>query len=121
MSLITEDGVTAQRMVDSYAIQHATNPEGRNRQSVAVHLMSHCANLEYDIPGTELRVLMGGWTHRDYVLPEPVPTAYPVTVRDVSDATDEARSDPDLHVCVSHRGGGHSPTVRRNCGSVGAA
>src|SRR5215469_5593508 len=42
---------TAQWMIDSYAVQHATNPDPRNRQSVAVHLMSLCAALEHDVPG----------------------------------------------------------------------
>src|ERR1700730_8656002 len=35
---------TAQWMIDSYAVQHATSPDRRNRQSVAVHLMSLCAH-----------------------------------------------------------------------------
>jgi Family of unknown function (DUF5946) len=41
-----------QHLVDSYAVQHAANPDRRNRQSVAVHLMSLCASLEQGIPGT---------------------------------------------------------------------
>jgi hypothetical protein len=55
-----------QHLVDSYAVQHAANPDRRNRQSVAVHLMSLCASLEQGIPGTRLRQMIGTWTHRDY-------------------------------------------------------
>jgi hypothetical protein len=92
MSLASEMGVTtAQWTVDAYAVQHATNHDRRNRQSVAIHLMSLCANLVYGVPGTELRVYLGTWTHREFAIPEPTPSSYPVTVREVSDATDEAR------------------------------
>src|ERR1700679_177674 len=56
-SLVGDDGSTiAQQVVDSYMIQHATNPERRNRQSVGVHLMSLCASLELGVRGNELRV-----------------------------------------------------------------
>jgi len=34
--------VTVQDLVDSHAVQHATNSDRRNRHSVAVHLMSPC-------------------------------------------------------------------------------
>jgi hypothetical protein len=44
-----------QHLVDSYAVQHAANPGRRNRQSVAVHLMSLCTSLEQGIPGARLR------------------------------------------------------------------
>lgn len=81
-----------QLMVDAYAAQHPTNPDRRNRQSVAVHLMSLCASLEDGVPGARLRHLMGGWTHRDYPLLLPHPAAYAVTVRDVADADPEARA-----------------------------
>lgn len=84
---------TAQQVVDSYAAQHASISDSRNRQSVAVHLMSLCASLERGIPGVRLRSVMGGWTQRDYpelLLP---PTAYPITVRDVAEADDARRTD----------------------------
>jgi hypothetical protein len=86
---------TAQRMTDSYAAQHATNPDRRNRQSVAVHLMSLCAALEHDVPGVRLRQLQGSWVHRPggYPLLEPRPAAYSITVRDVADAEAHARAD----------------------------
>jgi hypothetical protein len=85
---------TAQRMIDSYAAQHATNPDPRNRQSVAVHLMSLCAALEHDVPGIRLRQLLGSWAHRPggYPLLEPRPAVYPITVRDVADAGAPARA-----------------------------
>jgi Family of unknown function (DUF5946) len=86
------DGLnTAQRAVDSYAAQHATNPDRRNRQSVAVHLMSLCASIEQGVGGAQLRYCIGDWTHRDYPLLEPRPAAYPVTVRDVIQAGERSR------------------------------
>jgi hypothetical protein len=85
---------TAQWMIDSYAAQHATNPDPRSRQSVAVHLMSLCAALEHDVPGVRLRQLLGSWAHRPggYPLLEPRPAAYSITVRDVADAEAPARA-----------------------------
>ena len=66
-------------------MQHATNPDRRNRQSVAGHLISLCASLEHGISGTRLRRMIGEWTHRDYPLLVPQPASYRVTVRDVAD------------------------------------
>lgn len=66
---------TAQWITDSYAAQHASNPDRRNRQSVAVHLMSLCASLEHGSRGIYLRSKLGGWTHRDY--PELLPRLTP--------------------------------------------
>jgi len=85
------DGTTTQRMVDSYAVQHATNPDRRNRQSVAGHLMSLCASIEHGVSGERLRRMIGDWTHRDYPLLVPSPAGYPVTVRDVADAAERSR------------------------------
>jgi hypothetical protein len=84
----------AQWMIDSYAVQHATNPDARNRQSVAVHLMSLCASLEHEVSGARLRQLLGAWAHRPggYPLLEPRPAAYTITVRDVADAEAAARA-----------------------------
>lgn len=82
---------TAQRAVDSYAAQHATNPDRRNRQSVAVHLMSLCASIEQGVSGAQLRYRIGDWAHRDYPLLEPRPAAYLVTVRDVVQAGECSR------------------------------
>jgi hypothetical protein len=80
-----------QHLVDSYAVQHAANPDRRNRQSVAVHLMSLCASLEQGIPGTRLRRMIGTWTHREYPLLVPRPDAYQLTVRDLADAAGQDR------------------------------
>ncbi len=57
-------GGASQLRTDAYAAQHATNPDPRNRQSVAVHLMSLCATFVLGFePGRTTR-LIGGWTHR---------------------------------------------------------
>jgi Family of unknown function (DUF5946) len=81
-----------QYLVDSYAVQHAANPDRRNRQSVAVHLMSLCASLEQGIPGTRLRQMIGMWTHRDYSALAPGPDAYQLTVRNLTDAAGQDRA-----------------------------
>ena len=92
-ALTGDDGLsTAQRAVDSYAAQHATNPDRRNRQSVAVHLMSLCASIEHGVSGARLRTRIGDWTHRDCPLLVPRPAAYPVTVRDVIEAGERSRA-----------------------------
>ncbi|MBV9449270.1 MAG: hypothetical protein JO345_25575 [Streptosporangiaceae bacterium] len=78
-------------LVDSYAAQHAANAERRNRQSVAVHLMSLCAALEHGRSGAWRRRAMGAWTHREYRLLEPRPPAFDTTIRDVADAPGPAR------------------------------
>lgn len=83
---------TAQWITDSYAAQHASNPDRRNRQSVAVHLMSLCASLEHGSRGIYLRSKLGGWTHRDYPELLPRPHTFPKTVRDVADAAVPHRS-----------------------------
>jgi hypothetical protein len=96
ISLSGAQGIdVAQWMIDSYAVQHPTNPDRRNRQSVAVHLMSLCAALEQDVPGTRLRLLLGAWSGRPggYPLLKPRPAGYAVTVRDVADADPAARAD----------------------------
>jgi hypothetical protein len=94
MSLAGPEALTtSQHLVDAYAAQHATNHERRNRQSVAVHLMSLCASLERGIPGARLRHLIGGWTGRDYPLLLPRPASYAVTVRDVEGAALPARPE----------------------------
>lgn len=82
---------TSQGFVDSYAAQHATNVERRNRQSVAVHLMSLCAALEHDLREDRRRVLIGRLAHREYTVLEPTPTSFAVTIRDVFDAEDQVR------------------------------
>ena len=81
----------AQRIVDTYAVQHATNPDRRNRQSVAGHLMSLCASIEHGISGARLQTMIGDWTHRDYPQLAPRPAGYPVTVRHVAGAGENSR------------------------------
>jgi hypothetical protein len=58
------DRGTVQLRTDAYASQHATNPDPRNRQSVAVHLMSLCATFEFALAPGETTALLGRWTHR---------------------------------------------------------
>lgn len=83
--LIGGDGSTvAQLVVDSYMVQHATNPDRRNRQSVAVHLMSLCASVEHRVPGDALSNRLGGWTHRDYPELLPRPVGFEITVEQVA-------------------------------------
>jgi hypothetical protein len=91
-SLIGDNGITtAQHLVDTYAVQHATNTDRRNRQSVTVHLMSLCASLEFDMSGRQLRAMIGIWTHRDHPLLRPRPNHFPITVRNVRDVTGDRR------------------------------
>ena len=85
------EATLTQRIADSYAVQHATNPDRRNRQSVAGHLMSLCASLEHDVCGTRLRRMFGEWTHREYPLLVPRPVGYRVTARDVVHADERSR------------------------------
>ena len=95
-SLSGPPGVTAsQYLVDTYAVQHATNPERRNRQSVAVHLMSLCAALEHGIPAVRLRTMIGEWTHGEYpeLLPRP---GFVLTVAGVAATPPEARPEAVL-------------------------
>jgi hypothetical protein len=88
----------AQHLTDSYAVQHPTNPDRRNRQSVAIHLMSLCASLESGVPGEKLRYLLGTWAGHDYPLLTPPPEAYELTARDIAlaDADDRAGLVPAL-------------------------
>jgi hypothetical protein len=72
-------------------VQHATNPDRRNRQSVAIHLMSLCASIEHGVSGDRLRTMIGRWAHHDYPLLDPRPAGYPVTVRDAADAGGRSR------------------------------
>jgi hypothetical protein len=93
-SLVGDYGSTiAQQLVDSYMIQHAINAERRNRQSVAVHLMSLGASLELGVKGDELRVLLGRWTHREYPELLPRPLEYDITVDQIVLAVDSERRE----------------------------
>jgi Family of unknown function (DUF5946) len=90
-----------QHLVDSYAVQHAANPDRRNRQSVAVHLMSLCASLEQGVPGTRLRHTIGTWTGREYPLLVPRPDSYQLTVRDLADTPGQDRPGLVSHMARS--------------------
>jgi hypothetical protein len=83
----------AQHLTDSYAVQHPTNPDRRNRQSVAIHLMSLCASLEAGVPGEKLRYLLGTWAGREYPVLTPWPEGYEFTARDIAYASGEDRAD----------------------------
>lgn len=68
------DRGAVQLRTDAYASQHATNPDPRNRQSVAVHLMSLCATFELGLAPGRTTTLLGQWTHR--------PGGYPDLISD---------------------------------------
>ena len=81
-----------QDLVDSFAVQHATNTDRRNVQSIAVHLMSLCSGLELGPTGRQRRVRIGRWVGRDYPVLEPRPAGYPITISDVAAAPAAMRS-----------------------------
>jgi hypothetical protein len=83
----------SQGLVDAYAAQHATNTDRRNRQSVALHLVSLCAAFEHSMPADQRRRLIGQLAHREYPVLQPLVTSFAVTVRDVGDAGDADRGD----------------------------
>lgn len=89
-----KDATSAQWCVDSYAAQHATNDERRNRQSVAVHLMSLSASLEDGVAGARLRTLIGQWAAGMRDAPpvlQPRPGAFTCTVGDLEAASPASR------------------------------
>jgi hypothetical protein len=67
-------GGASQLRTDAYAAQHATNPDPRNRQSVAVHLMSLCATFALGLQPGRTTQLIGGWTHRPGGYPDLIST-----------------------------------------------
>jgi hypothetical protein len=83
----------SQWLVDAYAAQHATNTDRRNRQSVALHLVSLCAAFDDSMPADARRRLIGHLAHREYPVLEPTVTSFAVTVRNVADAADTNRAD----------------------------
>jgi Family of unknown function (DUF5946) len=83
----------SQWLVDAYAAQHATNTDRRNRQSVALHLMSLCAAFEHGMPADERQRLIGELAHREYPVLHPLVTSFAIMIRDVADASDECRPD----------------------------
>ncbi len=83
----------SQWLVDAYAAQHATNTERRNRQSVALHLISLCAGFEHAMTAESRQRLIGHLAHREYPVLEPQVTSFAVTVRDVVDSADRERPE----------------------------
>lgn len=92
---------TVQDLVDSYAAQHATNPDRRNCQSVAVHLMSLCGGLERGLTGRERRARIGLWVRHEYPMLMPRPTAYAITVSDVTAAPETKRPSVIQRMAIS--------------------
>lgn len=92
-ALSADDAVTVvQDLVDAYAVQHATNPDRRNRQSVAVHLMSLCAAADSRLDGRQRRTAIARWTHQEYPALQPAPRAFEVTAPDVASSSPQTRS-----------------------------
>jgi uncharacterized protein DUF5946 len=82
----------SQWLVDAYAAQHATNTDRRNRQSVALHLISLCAEYEHDMPAERRQRLIGHLAHREYPALDPPVTSFAITVRDVAGSADRDRA-----------------------------
>lgn len=79
-----------QLSVDTYAVQHPGNPDRRNRQSVALHLIGLCLQLEHHLPARQAPALRAAYLqrHRKSEFPQlqPSPLRYEVTVADVAGA-----------------------------------
>jgi hypothetical protein len=76
-------GPLSQRTVDTYAIQHPGEPGRRQSQSVAVHLMSLCMQLERGVAPQAATRRIAALTHLDYEwLAPPVPNG-DLTILDV--------------------------------------
>jgi hypothetical protein len=75
-----------QDLVDCFAVQHATSTDRRNVQSVAVHLMSLCSEMERGVTGRQRRARIGRWVGRDYPVLDPRPAGYLITISDVATA-----------------------------------
>jgi len=86
-----EGFTTIQNLVDTYAAQHASNLDRRNRRSVAVHLMSLCAGLEQGVSGKQRRSRIGIWVRREYPALEPRPAGFAITAPDVASAAESTR------------------------------
>jgi hypothetical protein len=82
----------SQGLVDAYAAQHATNADRRNRQSVALHLVSLCAAFERALPAEQRQQLIGQMAHANYPALQPPVTSFAITIRDVVDASDHDRA-----------------------------
>lgn len=105
---------TVQDLVDAYAAQHAANPDRRNRQSVAVHLMSLCSGLERGLSGQDRRARLATWVGREHPTLEPLPDGFAVTIGDVAAAPAGRRSQAvhRLARATWSAWSGHHDTVR---------
>lgn len=90
--LVGEEAIgVVQDLVDCFAVQHAANPERRNRQSVAVHLMSLCCGVERAWTGRQRRARIGTWVGREHPVLEPRAVRFALTVSDVAVAPPRER------------------------------
>lgn len=112
-------GKLAQRTVDAYAVQHPGEPGRRQSQSVAVHLMSLCAQIERGMPGRLMPARIQYWLRppkREFAWIDPPDPNGDLTILDVLAAT-----DAEEHVRLVERWSGgiwqawsaHHDSVRR--------
>ena len=73
-----------QDLVDTFAVQPATNTDRRNVQSVAVHLMSLGAGLQLGYTGRQRREQIASWVGRRYPVLESRPADFGVTISNVA-------------------------------------
>jgi hypothetical protein len=107
-----------QLMVDAYAVQHPGKPERRAIQSVAVHLVGLCAQLERGISSEAARrLLVDALRHRgDFVwLEPPIPPAALTILhlREASDLEGFLSRAHDWAASVWQSRSPHHPAVRR--------
>jgi len=90
-----------QLSVDSYAVQHPSNPDRRNCQSVAVHLISLCLLLERGVPAERAPQLRAAHIQRHrasgFAPLKPSPPHGAVTVADVAGAPTPAEHIERVH------------------------
>jgi CTP:molybdopterin cytidylyltransferase MocA len=82
-------GQVHRQTVDVYAVQHPGADERRQRQSVALHLVSLCHWLEHDLEFDRLNAITRRMANEDRSCPWLTPPdAYPMTVGDILVARD---------------------------------
>ncbi len=79
------------RSVDAYAVQHPGVPGGRASQSVALHLMSLCIQLERGATAAEAVELLRHFAHREYPWLDPPSGPGRLTIADVLAVRDQER------------------------------
>ncbi len=116
-------GVVHRHTVDIYAAQHPGVDGRRQRQSVAVHLISLCAWLEHGLGPDALlpvtRRLADGQRDWPWLVP---PSGYSVTVRDVLSATSGADHVAEVRSWAQVVWGAwavHHATIRQWAGEAG--